>query len=568
MVSKRLLRSQENPRAGRIGAFARQASLLVVLLALSSGCMIGPDYKRPTVETPSNFKWGESPASEKVATGRNGQTANGTSRPSPEGMAQNIRWRKALPQDVIAKGDWWKLFDDPVLDQLESQLSIGNQQIKVAFAQATASRAQVGQSLANFFPNVGVAPFYSNISFSQNQPFFLQQHQIQAPVIGSNGQQIGTAQFPVGLTQSWQEYAIPGYAVYEADIWGQLRRGLESAKANAQATQAAYETVILSLHAELAIQYFFLRYIDAQLAVYKYMVDVFRDNLYLVQSRYDGGVANELDLARAKTDLATAQSQYIGLQNTRAQAENAIATLLGKPASTVRVASNALRDAPPVLPAYLPSDLLQRRPDVAQAERQMARANATIGMALGAFFPSVNLFAVGGLISDAASLLFQGGSRFWSIGPFINIPLFEGGRLVAGVEFARASYQAAVANYRQQVLSAFQETENALAAIKILLDQQEAQNRTVAFAKQQYDVSLVRFKEGMVNYIEVDTTMRVWLTAQLVDVQILGQRYIALVSLIRALGGGWKDYSMRPLAAKPEGSALPSEQHSAARKSG
>ncbi|CAB4242452.1 Outer membrane protein [Methylacidimicrobium sp. AP8] len=526
--------------------------------------MIGPDYQRPAVETPTSFKWGEGSGSEKVHTGQNGQP----SQPQAEGVSHNIRWRKALPQDAIAKGDWWKVFGDPVLDQLESQLSVGNQQIKLAFAQATASRAQVGQALANFFPNVGVAPFYSNISFSQNQPFFFKQHQVQTPVIGTNGQQIGTAQFPVGLPLSWQEYAIPGYAVYEADIWGELRRGLEAAKANAQATQAAYETVILSLHAELAIQYFFLRYIDAQLAVYKYMVDVFRDNLYLVQSRYDGGVANELDLARAKTDLATAQSQYIGLQNTRAQAENAIATLIGKPASSVRIAPNPLRGAPPVLPTYLPSDLLQRRPDVAQAERQMARANATIGMALGAFFPSVNLFAVGGLISDAASLLFQGGSRFWSIGPFINIPLFEGGRLVAGVEFARASYQAAVANYRQQVLTAFQEAENALAAIKILLDQQEAQNRTVAFAKQQYDVSLVRFKEGMVNYIEVDTTMRVWLSAQLLDVQILGERYMALVSLIRALGGGWQDYSMRPLAAKQESASGSSEGYPAPKKSG
>ena len=527
--------------------------------------MVGPDYKRPTVETPTSFKWGETPGSQKAATGQNGQAANATARTSSEGTAQNIRWRKALPQDAIAKGDWWKLFDDPVLDQLESQLSIGNQQIKLAFAQATGSRAQVGQALANFFPNVGVAPFYSNLSFSQNQPFFFKQHQVVSPVQGGAG---GFTQSQVGLPLSWQEYAIPGYAVYEADIWGQLRRGLESAKASAQASQAAYETVILSLHAELAIQYFFLRYIDAQLAVYKYMVDVFRDNLYLVQSRYDGGVANELDLARAKTDLATAQSQYIGLQNTRAQGENAIATLLGKPASTVRVASNALRDAPPVLPGYLPSDLLQRRPDVSQAERQMARANATIGAALGAFFPSVNLFAVGGLISDAASLLFQGSSRFWSVGPFINIPIFEGGRLLAGVEFARASYQAAVANYRQQVLSAFQETENSLAAIKILRDQQEAQNRTVAFAKQQYDVSLIRFKEGMVNYIEVDTTERTWLSAQLLDVQILGQRYIALVSLIRALGGGWKDYSMRPLAATPEGGSAPLEKSSAPRKSG
>ncbi|VVM04409.1 Outer membrane protein OprM [Methylacidimicrobium tartarophylax] len=521
--------------------------------------MVGPDYKRPTVETPTSFKWGESTAGEKVHTGQNGQSA----QPQTEGVSHNIRWRKALPQDAIAKGEWWKLFDDPVLDQLESQLSIGNQQIKLAFAQATGSRAQVGQALANFFPNVGVAPFYSNISFSQNQPFYLHQHE-QPTVV--NGKVVGQTQ--VGLPLSWQEFAIPGYAVYEVDIWGQLRRGLEAAKASAQASQAAYETVILSLHAELAIQYYLIRYIDSQLAVYKYMVDVFRDNLYLVQSRYDGGVANELDLARAKTDLATAQSQYIGLQKTRAQTENAIATLLGKPASTVRVAPNPLRDAPPILPAYLPSDLLQRRPDVAQAERQMARANATIGMALGAFFPSVNLFAVGALLSDSASLLFNGSSRLWSMGPFVNIPMFEGGRLVAGLEFARAAYQAAVANYRQQVLVAFQETEDALAGIKILLDQQEAQNRTVTFAKQQYDVSLVRFKEGMVNYIEVDTTMRVWLSAQLLDVQVLGTRYIALVSLIRALGGGWKDYSMRAMAAQPKVPSASSEAHPAGKKSG
>ncbi|WP_196799521.1 efflux transporter outer membrane subunit [Verrucomicrobium sp. 3C] len=558
-MSKRLLPNHQNQRKERIRRSALRASLLWAALGLSSGCMVGPDYKRPTVETPTSFKWGESAASEKVRTGQNGQSA----QPQTEGVSHNIRWRKALPQDVIAKGEWWKLFGDPVLDQLESQLSIGNQQIKLAFAQATGSRAQVGQALANFFPTVGAAPFYSNISFSQNQPFYLHQHE-QPTVV--NGQVVGQTQ--VGLPLSWQEYAIPGYAVYEADIWGQLRRGLESAKANAQASQAAYETVILSLHAELAIQYYLIRYIDAQLAVYKYMVDVFRDNLYLVQSRYDGGVANELDLARAKTDLATAQSQYIGLQKTRAQTENAIATLLGKPASTVRVAPNALRDAPPILPTYLPSDLLQRRPDVAQAERQMARANATIGMALGAFFPSVNLFAVGALLSDSAALLFNGSSRLWSIGPFINVPLFEGGRLVAGLEFARASYQAAVANYRQQVLSAFQETEDALAAIKILLDQQEAQNRTVTFAKQQYDVSLIRFKEGMVNYIEVDTTMRVWLSAQLLDVQILGTRYIALVSLIRALGGGWKDYSMRAMAAQPKVPSSSSETHPAGKKSG
>ncbi|WP_246186429.1 efflux transporter outer membrane subunit [Methylacidimicrobium tartarophylax] len=558
-MSKRLLPNHQNQRKERSRRSALRACLLWAALGLSSGCMVGPDYKRPTVETPTSFKWGESTAGEKVHTGQNGQSA----QPQTEGVSHNIRWRKALPQDAIAKGEWWKLFDDPVLDQLESQLSIGNQQIKLAFAQATGSRAQVGQALANFFPNVGVAPFYSNISFSQNQPFYLHQHE-QPTVV--NGKVVGQTQ--VGLPLSWQEFAIPGYAVYEVDIWGQLRRGLEAAKASAQASQAAYETVILSLHAELAIQYYLIRYIDSQLAVYKYMVDVFRDNLYLVQSRYDGGVANELDLARAKTDLATAQSQYIGLQKTRAQTENAIATLLGKPASTVRVAPNPLRDAPPILPAYLPSDLLQRRPDVAQAERQMARANATIGMALGAFFPSVNLFAVGALLSDSASLLFNGSSRLWSMGPFVNIPMFEGGRLVAGLEFARAAYQAAVANYRQQVLVAFQETEDALAGIKILLDQQEAQNRTVTFAKQQYDVSLVRFKEGMVNYIEVDTTMRVWLSAQLLDVQVLGTRYIALVSLIRALGGGWKDYSMRAMAAQPKVPSASSEAHPAGKKSG
>ncbi|QSR87589.1 efflux transporter outer membrane subunit [Candidatus Methylacidiphilum infernorum] len=520
---------------------------LPLVLVLSS-CAVGPDYHRPAVETPLAFKWGESPGAEKPTTGEEGaipteeQTASGK-------RLENIRWKKALPQDAIAKGEWWKIFKDPLLDQLEAQLLVGNQQLKGIYAQVVEARSLVTQSLSNFFPHIGFYPFYSRLRFSQNQPFFFLQHPVFAPVFNTSGQQIGFTQFQTGLPIYWNEWALPLAASYEADVWGRYRRELEAAKASAQATQAAYESLLLTLHAELATDYFSIRYIDAQLAVYRYMIDVFRDNLYLVQSRYDGGLANELDLARAKTDLANLQSQYIGLENTRAQIENAIAVLLGKPASSVKIAPNPISGSVPVLPEYLPSDLLQRRPDVAQAERQMAAANADIGVALGAFFPSVNLLASVGLLSSTIELLFNGSSRFWTLGPFVSLPIFEGGQLVAGLQQAKAAYQAAVANYRQGVLVAFQEVENALAALKILEAQQEAQQRTVAFAKEQFDVSLVRFKEGLVNYIEVDTTEQVWLNAQLLNLQILGERFIATVALIRALGGGWEDYSMRPVGA-------------------
>jgi len=531
--------------------FLRRLLVLPLALALSN-CAVGPDYHRPAVETPLAFKWGNSPNAEKPSTGQDNvsiieqQTASGK-------RFEGIRWKKALPQDAIAKGEWWKIFKDPLLDQLEAQLLVGNQQLKGIYAQVVEARSLVTQSLSNFFPHIGFYPFYSRLRFSQNQPFFFLQHPVVSPVLSSTGSPTGQfVQFQTGLPIYWNEWALPLAASYEADIWGRYRRELEAAKASAQATQAAYESLLLTLHAELATDYFSIRYIDAQLAVYRYMIDVFRDNLYLVQSRYDGGLANELDLARAKTDLANLQSQYIGLENTRAQIENAIAVLLGKPASSVKIASNPISGSPPVLPDYLPSDLLQRRPDVAQAERQMAAANADIGVALGAFFPSVNLLASVGLLSSTVEMLFNGSSRFWTLGPFVSLPIFEGGQLVAGLQQAKAAYQAAVANYRQGVLVAFQDVENALAALKILEAQQEAQQRTVAFAKDQFDVSLVRFKEGLVNYIEVDTTEQVWLNAQLLNLQILGERFIATVALIRALGGGWEDYSMRPVGANPK----------------
>ncbi|ACD84249.1 efflux transporter outer membrane subunit [Candidatus Methylacidiphilum infernorum] len=520
---------------------------LPLVLVLSS-CAVGPDYHRPAVETPLAFKWGESPGAEKPTTGEEGATPTEEQTASGKRL-ENIRWKKALPQDAIARGEWWKIFKDPLLDQLEAQLLVGNQQLKGIYAQVVEARSLVTQSLSNFFPHIGFYPFYSRLRFSQNQPFFFLQHPVLAPVFNTSGQQIGFTQFQTGLPIYWNEWALPLAASYEADIWGRYRRELEAAKASAQATQAAYESLLLTLHAELATDYFSIRYIDAQLAVYRYMIDVFRDNLYLVQSRYDGGLANELDLARAKTDLANLQSQYIGLENTRAQIENAIAVLLGKPASSVKIAPNPISGSVPVLPEYLPSDLLQRRPDVAQAERQMAAANADIGVALGAFFPSVNLLASVGLLSSTIEMLFNGSSRFWTLGPFVSLPIFEGGQLVAGLQQAKAAYQAAVANYRQGVLVAFQEVENALAALKILEAQQEAQQRTVAFSKEQFDVSLVRFKEGLVNYIEVDTTEQVWLNAQLLNLQILGERFISTVALIRALGGGWEDYSMRPVGA-------------------
>ncbi|CAF0696094.1 efflux transporter outer membrane subunit [Candidatus Methylacidithermus pantelleriae] len=483
--------------------------LLLFLLSLGfPGCAVGPDYQRPAAPVPKKWKWQPGSLSSK-----NGPGAN------------QGKWKVATPQDGIAKGTWWRVFRDPQLDALESEATLQNQSLLAAAHRVLVARAQALSVLSSLFPNLDLNSSFVRERVSPNQPFF-----------------------PKGRFSPYaNDFRAALDTLYELDVWGRIRRSFEAAQALAQASQADYETVLLTLHADVANNYYTLRAIDAQILALQGTLEAVKRNLELVRARFQGGLANELDLARAQTEKETVESQLIGLKVTRAQLENAIALDLGRPASSFQLPFHPLemdKDPPPV-PAYLPSELLERRPDVAGAERRMAASNAQIGVATAAFFPTIRLTGSGGFESVQLSNLFSWSSRMWAIGPSLYFPLFEGGRLAANLEAARAAYEASVNDYRQQVLQAFREVEDALSSIRILGQQMVVQRRAVEAARKQYDVSLTRFKEGLVDYFEVDDSERTWTSAQLVEAQIAGQRYVSTVTLIKALGGGWLE-STRP----------------------
>jgi multidrug efflux system outer membrane protein len=461
-------------------------SAVTVLIAMAvGGCAVGPNYQRPAVAVPNSYK-----------------------------EAELGTWKESRPQDQIAKGNWWTVFGDATLNAIEQQATANNQDLKAAVARVTQARATARVAKAEFFPNLELDPSALRARTSPNN----------------------ANPFP---RNTFNDFRVPLDFSYELDIWGRVRRSFEAANDEAEAGVAGYETVLLTLTAEVAQNYFALRAIDAERAILRSTIGLRKQALNLVKARYQGGADSQLDLSRAETELATTEAEYIGLSKNRASLEHALAVLIGKNASEFSLGEKPLETLPPQIPAGLPSELLERRPDVAESERLLASQNARIGIAKAAFFPVVRLTGAAGLESGDITSLFNWQSRAWSLGPSISLPIFEGGRNAANLKRAKGAYEEAVAHYRQRVLVAFQEVEDGLSGLRMLAEQDTAQARSVEASSRTAEISQKRYQAGLVSYLEVVDSDRTKLQTQRAAVQILGQRLITSVQLVKALGRGW-----------------------------
>ncbi|MCE0499090.1 MAG: efflux transporter outer membrane subunit [Methylacidiphilales bacterium] len=460
-----------------------------------TGCSVGPNYVPPTVPQPAKYQ-------------------------------ESGPWKEANPRDDISKGDWYKVFHDAELTALEEQAQLANQSLRAAAARVSEARALARQSQADFFPSVDFSGTGSRQRTSPNNGQLV----AQTPV--------GTATHPYTFTSAT---VVPFDLSYEVDVWGKLRRAFESAGASAQASLADYETALLSLKAELATEYFALRTADGQIDVQRRTIESYKQNLDLTNSRFQGGISTQLDVEQAKATLASAQAQLAELDASRAQLEHAIAVLVGVPPEGFVIKFSPLRSGPPSIPAGLPSDLLERRPDVAAAERRVAAQNAQIGVAIAAYFPVIQLTGQTGFDSGDLGLLFNWESRIWSYGPSIQFPIFEGGRIAANIKQQRATYEENVADYRQSVLVAFQNVEDSLSSLRYLAQQEEAENRAFVAYKNALDLTNSRYTTGLVSYFDVIQAQGLELGAEQLTVQIKGNQIATTIQLIKALGGGWAD---------------------------
>ena len=476
-------------RASRSPALA-----LIAGIALLTGCSVGPDYVQPSVPQAAAYK-------------------------------ESGPWKKAEPRDDISKGDWYSVFHDRQLNEIEALAQTSNQTLRAAVAKVSEARAVARQAEANFFPTLN---FNADGSRQRTSP--------------NNGQLM--AQSPTGATKPYtfnSATVVPFDLSYELDLWGKVRRAFEASGDQAQASLADYENVLLTLKADVATNYFAVRTADAQIDVQRRTIQSYAENLKLTNSRFQGGISTQLDVEQAQATLAAAQAQLATLQQNRAQLEHAVAVLVGQPPEMFSLGFHPLAAHPPTIPACLPSDLLERRPDVAAAERRVAAQNAQIGVAIAAYFPEVHLTGQTGFDSGDLGLLFNWESRIWSYGPNIQFPIFEGGQISANVKQQRAAYEENVADYRQQVLVAFQDVEDSLSALRYLARQAEAENRAFDSYKKSLDLTNARYTTGLVSYFEVIQAQALALDAEQLTVQIEGNRIGSTVRLIKALGGGWAD---------------------------
>jgi NodT family efflux transporter outer membrane factor (OMF) lipoprotein len=476
----------------RVSGFA----IALTLLALS-GCMVGPNYKTPPAIMAPAFK----------------ETA-------PTSFAENDGWKPGQPSDTRLKGDWWTLFQDAQLNQLEPQVDTANQTLKAAEANFRAARAQIGYARSNEAPTIGVGPSISSVRDSANQPYFNNS-------LANNGG--GNFTLPVDLN-------------YEIDLWGRIRRGVTSAREQAQASDADLESVRLSLHAELALDYFGLRAADAQEKLLDDTVKAYQSAVQLTQDRFEGGAAPQSDLAEARTQLDQARVQRTDIEVRRTQYEHAIAVLIGKPPAELTLPPLPLVQASqvmPDIPGAMPATLLERRPDIAADERRMASANEQIGIAQAAFYPTLSLSAIAGFQGTSALNWFNWPSRFWAVGPGLSQTLFDAGRRRATKNITVAQYDATVANYRQTVLTGFQQVEDNLAALRVLENEAQQQREATASAEQSLDLFQTRYEGGVDTYLQVVTWQTAALNNQRNDLDILERRLDASVLLVKALGGGW-----------------------------
>ncbi len=464
--------------------------LPLLLICLLASCTVGPKYAQPTVPTAPQFS----------------EAAPG--------------WKAAEPSDAFKKGKWWEIFEEAELNTLEEQVEPANQSLKIAEANYREARSNVQTQRSFLFPTVSAGPSISSNRISNNYP------------VGGQGLQYGL-------------FTLPISASFDADLWGRIRKSIEAAREQAQASAGDLENVKLELQTEVAADYFTIRGLDSQKRLLDDTVVAYQKAYDLTNNRYNGGVASKAEVMQAKTQLNQTQAQSIDLGEQRAQLEHAIAVLTGKPPENFHVAPAELRKTIPAIPLGIPAELLQRRPDIAASERQVAAANQQIGIAKTAFYPDLVIAAQGGFQAGSIVNWFTWPSRFWGLGPQLAQTIFDAGRRRSQVVISEAAYDATVASYRQTSLTAFQEVEDNLSTLRILEEETVKQHEAVEAAENSEQLAMNRYKGGLVTYLEVITAQSIALSNERAEVDLLQRRMGAAVQLVRALGGGW-DVSKLP----------------------
>jgi NodT family efflux transporter outer membrane factor (OMF) lipoprotein len=464
------------------------ASIALLSALALAGCKVGPNYRTPSMPAPPSFS----------DNGHNGD------------------WSSARPADAADRGAWWTVYANPELNDLEQRCASANQSIAAALHAYEQAHDLVRENRSALFPTVSLGASVDRSRVSANKPLR-----------------------PTAQSSDYWDFLIPLNISWEPDLWGGIRRQIESASANAQASAADLANTRLSLQGMLAVSFFQLRGLDLQAQLLRSTIDAYTQALKLTQVRMNGGVSTQSDVSQADAQLEQARSQLIDLGVQRAQYEHAIAVLVGEPATNFHIPEQPLAGDIPSVPTGLPSELLQRRPDIASAERRVASANAQIGVATAAYFPNITLSAAGGVESDLLSRVFNSDSAEWDVGPSANEVLFDAGRRKAQVDYALAQRAQATALYREQVLSAFRDVEDQLSALRVLEQEAAVEQRAVDAAKQSTDLSLLRYKNGLAVYLEVLTNQTIQLSNERALASLVARRVVASTQLQMALGGGW-----------------------------
>jgi NodT family efflux transporter outer membrane factor (OMF) lipoprotein len=471
------------------------AAIAGAALLTLTGCMVGPKYVKPSVPMAPGFK-----------------------EAGPDSYKENSNWHIAQPADAAQRGEWWTIFGDSQLNTLEPQIAANNQDLKAADARFREARALIRFNHASLYPTVGVAPFVGGVRESSNQPYF------STTAVNGNGQ--SAIQLPADLS-------------YEIDMWGRIRRGVSAAREEAQASAADRQTAMLSLQAELAVDYFEARSADAEEKLLDDTVKDYEEAYRITSNRFEGGVSPKSDVDQAETQLEAARVQARDITLQRAQFEHAIAVLLGVPPASFSLSNVPLDARPPAIPTGLPSELLERRPDIAAAERRVAEANDRIGIARAAFYPTLSLSGTVGFEGSSFANLFDPASFLWSLGPTLSQTIFDAGRRSSLSEQANASYDETVANYRQATLNAFQQVEDNLVALRVLTQEADHQHKATLAAQSAVQIFNNRYVGGLDTYLQVVTAQTTELINERNDIDIMRRQMDASVLLVKALGGGW-----------------------------
>lgn len=502
MLERNMLPSSQFSRG------SRRAAVSVVALAILSACSTGPAYVRPDAPIPNAFK------EQAVPLRTMGSAVEGTSAEA---------WKTAKPAEDLFRGEWWRVFGDPTLDGLEKQAADANQELKAAAARVQQARALVQAARSSWFPSIGAG-------FGPTRQHLSPASQFLSDDVKVPDQTLWRAQVS---------------ASYEADLFGRVSDNVSASRSDEARSEALFRSVQLALQADVAQNYFRLREFDAQLGLYRKTVALREGALRLVESRFSAGEISDLDVSRARSELATARADAVGVARQRAVSEHSLSILIGKPPADFTFAETPLVPVRARIPAQLPSSLLERRPDIAAAERTMASANARVGLAKSAFFPRLDITGAFGYESATLGNLFRWSTRTFLLGPFagtaLTLPIFDGGRRNANLADARARFDEDVALYRQQVLVAFKEVEDSLSDLRLLDDQIREQGSAVSASKRAEHLATTQYKEGQVSYLEVIDTQRRILQLQLQSVHLAGTQAVGTVALIRALGGGWDE---------------------------